>query len=56
MAHPSARSIKQKQHELYNEALRQIEAGERVAQPFLPKSDFGQLKSSAKLQKKFSFA
>ncbi len=41
---------------LYDVELRQIEVGERVAKPFVPKSEFGELKSSAKLQKKFSFA
>jgi hypothetical protein len=56
MANLSARSIKQLQHELYAKRLQMIEAGERVSQPFAPKSDFGQLKSTAKLQKKFSFA
>ncbi len=56
MAYSSARNIKQRQHVLYDVELRQIEAGERVAKPFEPKSEFGQLKSSAKLQKKFSFA
>lgn len=56
MACLSARSIKQKQHALYAEELHKIEAGERAAQPLSPKSDFGQLKSSVKLQKKFSFA
>lgn len=56
MADSSGKSIKEKQHALYDEELQLIEAGVRDAVPFVPRSEFGQLMPSAKLQKRFAFA
>ncbi|MCT8342725.1 MULTISPECIES: hypothetical protein [Photorhabdus] len=52
----SARDIKQVQHKIYGNYLRQIESGERESMQFMPKSDLGQLQHSTKLKKQFSFA
>lgn len=51
----SARQIKILNHKLYEKRLREIEKGIRKATLFNPKSDFGELKSTAKLKKKFKF-
>ncbi|WP_152963754.1 hypothetical protein [Photorhabdus khanii] len=56
MKSQSARDIKQVQHKIYGDYLRQIESGERKSVQFIPKSDFGQLQHSTKMKKQFGFA